>query len=270
MKSDEKGLRRQRLDLLLVARGLCVSRQEACRLILAGKVRAGEVRADKPGTRVPVETALSVATPEHPFASRGGVKLRHALEAFGLNPQGRVCLDVGASTGGFTDCLLQAGAVRVIAVDVGYGQLAPRLRGDPRVTLLERTNIRHLDGSRLPCRPDLAAVDVSFISLRLVLPVVARLVGPPRDILALVKPQFEVGKGQVGKRGVVRDPALHRCVLEGLAELAGEMGLAVGGLEASPLLGPKGNREFLLYLRSEGAGPDVASLITGVLTSAAA
>lgn len=253
--------RRQRMDVLLVERGLCASRQEASRLILAGKVRTAGGRIQKPGTLLPTGTPLEVAAPPHPFVSRGGVKLRHALDAFHLDPRGRACLDVGASTGGFTDCLLQAEARQVIAVDVGYGQLAARLRQDPRVHLLERTNIRYLDPSRLPVRPDLATIDVSFISLALVLPAVVRLLDPPREIVALVKPQFEVGRGQVGKRGVVRDPAQHRAALERVARAAAEASLRVSGITASPLLGPMGNREFLVYLTAEAAGEDVSALI---------
>ncbi len=253
--------RRQRIDVLLVGRGLCASRQEASRLILAGKVRTAGGRIQKPGTLLPTGTPLEVAGPPHPFVSRGGVKLRHALDNFRLDPRGRVCLDVGASTGGFTDCLLQAEARQVIAVDVGYGQLAARLRQDPRVHLLERTNIRFLDPSSLPARPDLATIDVSFISLALVLPAVVRLLDPPREIVALVKPQFEVGRGQVGKRGVVRDQAQHRSVLERVARAAAEASLRVSGITASPLLGPMGNREFLVYLTAEAAGEDVSALI---------
>lgn len=261
---------RRRADLLLVERGLSASREEASRLILAGKVRTAAGRIEKPGTLLPVEAPLEVAAPPHPFVSRGGVKLRHALEVFHLDPRGRICLDVGASTGGFTDCLLQAGARQVIAVDVGYGQLAARLREDPRVHLLERTNIRHLDASRLPGRPDLATIDVSFISLALVLPVVAPLLGPPREIVALVKPQFEVGKGQVGKRGVVRDPAQHRAVLERVAHVAADLSLGVSGITASPLLGPMGNREFLMYLTAKGIGADVAALVAEAIAVAEA
>lgn len=266
--TEVKAQTRRRLDLLLVERGLCASRQEASRLILAGKVRTAGGRIEKPGTLLPAEALLEVMGPSHSFVSRGGVKLRHALEVFRLDPRGRVCLDVGASTGGFTDCLLQAGARLVIAVDVGYGQLAARLREDPRVHLLERTNIRYLDASRLPARPDLATIDVSFISLALVLPVVAPLLDFPREIVALVKPQFEVGKGQVGKRGVVRDPAQHRAVLERLARVAAELSLSVSGIAASPLLGPMGNREFLMHLTAEGIPADVSALITGALASA--
>ena len=265
MSSGVKAQSRRRLDLLLVERGLCASRQEASRLILAGKVRTAGGRIEKPGTLLSIEAPLEIASPPHPFVSRGGVKLRHALDAFHLDPCGRVCLDVGASTGGFTDCLLQAGARLVIAVDVGYGQLAARLREDPRVHVLERTNIRYVDASRLPARPDLATIDVSFISLGLVLPVVVPLLDPPREIVALVKPQFEVGKGRVGKRGVVRDPTQHRAVLERLARVAAELSLRVSGIVASPLLGPMGNREFLMHLAAEGNQADVSALIAGAL-----
>ncbi len=249
---------------------MCASRQEAVRLILAGKVRVAGQRVEKPGTLVPGLAGLEVAGPAHPFVSRGGVKLRHALEVFQLDPRGRVCLDVGASTGGFTDCLLQAGARQVIAVDVGYGQLAVRLRRDPRVHVLERTNIRSLEPSRLPARPDLATIDVSFISLALVLPAVLPLLKPPGDIVALVKPQFEVGRGQVGKGGVVRDAAQHHAVLDRLARLATQLMLCVSGITASPLLGPRGNREFLAYLTREGVGADVSALIAQALASVAA
>ena len=259
--------RRRRVDLLLVERGLCASRAEAQRLLLAGKVLAAGQRVDKPGTHQSDEVPLSVAGPAHPFVSRGGVKLRHALHAFGVDPRDRVCLDVGASTGGFTDCLLQAGARLVIAVDVGYGQLHARLRQDPRVHVLERTNIRHLEASRLPAVPDLATIDASFISLALVLPPVRRLLAEPFDLIALVKPQFEVGKGQVGKRGVVRDPALHRAVLERVAASGTDLGCGVVGLAISPLRGPMGNREFLVHLRPNG-GADVSALIDNALAGA--
>ena len=254
----------RRVDLLLVERGLCASRAEAQRMLLAGKVLAAGQRVDKPGTLVSAEAPLSVAGPEHPFVSRGGVKLEHALLTFCVDPRGRVCLDVGASTGGFTDCLLQAGARLVIAVDVGYGQLHARLRQDTRVHVLERTNIRHLEASRLPAVPDLATIDASFISLALVLPPVRRLLAEPFDLIALVKPQFEVSKGQVGKRGVVRAPALHRTVLERVAASAVDLGCGVAGLTLSPLRGPMGNREFLVHLRPSG-GADVSALIDTVL-----
>jgi 23S rRNA (cytidine1920-2'-O)/16S rRNA (cytidine1409-2'-O)-methyltransferase len=255
---------RRRVDLLLVERGLSASRGEAQRLLLAGKVRAAGQRVDKPGTLVSTDAPLTVEGPAHPFASRGGVKLRHALGAFGVDPRGRICLDVGASTGGFTDCLLQAGARAVIAVDVGYGQLDPRLRQDARVQVLERTNIRHLEASRLQAVPDLATIDASFISLALILPPVRGLLREPFDIVALVKPQFEVGKGQVGKRGVVRDPAHHRTVLERVAALAGNLECGVVGMTLSPLRGPMGNREFFVHFRT-GGGADVSALIAAAL-----
>jgi 23S rRNA (cytidine1920-2'-O)/16S rRNA (cytidine1409-2'-O)-methyltransferase len=259
---------RRRVDLLLVERGLCASRAEAMRVLLAGKVFAAGQRVDKPGTMLLEETSLAVEGPAHPFVSRGGVKLRHALAAFRVDPRDRVCLDVGASTGGFTDCLLQAGARLVIAVDVGYGQLHPRLRQDVRVHVLERTNIRHLEASRLPAAPDLVTIDASFISLALVLPTVRRLLAAPFDIVALIKPQFEVGKGQVGKRGVVRDPALHRAVLERVAGCTADLGCSVVGMTASPLLGPMGNREFLVHIGS-GTGGDVSAFIEAALAAAA-
>ncbi len=240
---------RVRLDQALVAQGLVPSRQRAQAMVRAGLVRvAGEV-ADRPDQLVNPSVRIDLEGVKG-YVSRGGDKLEAALEAFGVDPAGRVCLDVGASTGGFTDLLLQRGAERVIAVDVGYGQLDFRLRQDPRVIVLERVNIRHLD--RLPVPADLAVIDVSFISLRLVLPRVRELLSPPGDVVALVKPQFEVGKGAVGKGGVVRDPEQHRQVLSELRHFAEETGYRIAGEIPSPVLGAKGNREFLLYLRRGG------------------
>jgi len=253
-----------RLDGLLVELGLAESRERARALILAGRVRVDGRPADKAGAAVPAGARVEVVAPL-PFVSRGGIKLRAALEAFGVRPAGRVALDVGASTGGFTDCLLQAGASRVYAVDVGFGQLDQRLRRDPRVVVLERTNIRHLGREGLTPGPDLATIDVSFISLALVLPAVAGLLDPPGEVVALVKPQFEVGKGQVGKGGVVRDAAKHRAVLLRVGEAARAAGFEPRGAIPSPILGPKGNREFLMHLvqsakfkgqSSEGAGQE--------------
>jgi 23S rRNA (cytidine1920-2'-O)/16S rRNA (cytidine1409-2'-O)-methyltransferase len=198
---------------------------------------------------VTAEEAIEVAGTSR-YVSRGGEKLAAGLDAFAIDPSGRTCLDVGASTGGFTDVLLQRGAARVIAVDVGYGQLAWSLRQDSRVILLERVNIRHLD--RLPMPADLAVIDVSFISLRLVLPRVRELLSPPGDVVPLVKPQFEVGKGSVGKGGVVRDPEQHRAVVRALSQFAGEIGYTVAGEVTSPIVGAKGNREFLIYLKRHG------------------
>ncbi len=237
---------------MLVARGLADSRERAQRLVMAGLVFSGDARVDKPGIRLAADAPLTVRGQEHPYVSRGGVKLAGALDALGLDVTGVTALDVGASTGGFTDCLLQRGARSVHAVDVGRGQLAWKLRNDPRVVNLERTNVRELTPAAFPGPFDLATVDASFISLRLVLPVVAALVRAAGRIVALVKPQFEVGKGRVGKGGVVRDPALHAEVLGELEVLAPRLGLLVEAIVESPLLGPAGNREFFLCLRKEG------------------
>ncbi len=240
-----------RLDVLLLQRGLVDSREQGRRLIEAGQVLVGDQLIDKPGTQVPADAEVRLKA-SLPYVSRGGLKLAAALESFAIDPAGKVCVDVGASTGGFTDCLLQHGASRVYAVDVGYGQLAWSLRQDSRVVVLERTNIRYLESLPEPC--DLATIDVSFISLELVLPVVLRLLKPGADIVALVKPQFEAGKDQVGKGGVIRDPAVHRAVLEKICRWAEANGLSVMGLVRSPLLGPAGNIEFLAHLRGSQAG----------------
>jgi 23S rRNA (cytidine1920-2'-O)/16S rRNA (cytidine1409-2'-O)-methyltransferase len=241
--------KRERLDKLLVDRGTVASRERARRLIMAGAVRVDDRVVDKAGTLVSTEASITVTGDDIPYVSRGGVKLAHALDVFATPVVGRIVLDVGASTGGFTDCVLQRGAATVIAVDVGYGQFAWSLRQDPRVTLLERTNVRRIDATALPMRPHLAVIDVSFISLRLVLPGVAAVVLAGGDIVALVKPQFEVGKGKVGSGGVVRDPSLHLASVASVRESAIEQGLEVIGECESPLLGPKGNREFFLALR---------------------
>lgn len=241
---------RKRLDLLLVERGLVSSREQARRLIMAGAVVAGEQRVDKPGTLVDPATAVRLKVDaQSPYVSRGGHKLAGGLKAFGLDVTGVTALDVGASTGGFTDCLLQNGAAKVFAVDVGYGQLAWSLRQDPRVVNLERRNIRSLTPDELIPTPSLAVIDASFISLTLVIPHVTSLITDRGEIVALVKPQFEVGKGRVGKGGVVRDPALHTEVLADLQARASGWQLEVKGVTESPLRGPKGNKEFLLYLQ---------------------
>jgi 23S rRNA (cytidine1920-2'-O)/16S rRNA (cytidine1409-2'-O)-methyltransferase len=240
---------RHRLDQALVERGLATSRARAQVMVRAGLVRVAGATTDRSDQMVGADQAIEV-TGTTPYVSRGGEKLAAALTAFAIDPTGRICLDVGASTGGFTDLLLQRGAARVIAVDVGYGQLAWSLRQDSRVLVLERVNIRHLEALPLPA--DLAVIDVSFISLRLVLPRVHALLSPPGDIVALVKPQFEVGKGEVGKGGVVRDPEQHRRVLEELRQFSEASGFGVDSEIPSPILGAKGNREFLLYLRRNG------------------
>src|SRR5437870_7220521 len=233
---------KKRLDLVLVERGLAESRAQAQALVLAGLVRG----YDKPGTQVDDAADLTVEQPP-PYVSRGGEKLANALDRFGIDPAGLDCLDVGASTGSFTDVLLQRGAVRVIALDVGYGQLHPRLRGDPRVTVLERTNAREL--TELPFAPELITCDVSFISVRKALPPALRLAAPGWQAVVLVKPQFEAGRAEVGKGGgVVRDPEVRRRVLRETAEAALGWGASVVGVVDSGLPGPKGNREFFLHL----------------------
>lgn len=235
--------------------------------MLAGKVRVGEgdsARLDrKPGDLLDAATLVSVVEPE-PFVSRGGHKLAAALDAFGIVPGGRVCLDVGASTGGFSDVLLQRGASRVYAVDVGRGQLADALRRDPRVVSMERTNARSLTAATLPEPVDLAVIDVSFISLALVLgPVASTFGGKPVEVVALVKPQFEVGRGEA-KGGVVRDPAAHRAVLDRVVTRAAEQGLGTRDVVASPILGPDGNREFLVHLATGPGCADIADRIAEV------
>jgi len=244
--------RKERADKLVCERGLAGSRERARALILAGAVLAGDRAVEKPGQLLPADVELRLRGEDLPYVSRGGLKLAHAITHFGLAAaiRGAVCVDVGASTGGFTDCLLSNGAARVYAIDVGYGQLAWKLRSDPRVVALERQNIRNLPADALPERPSLAAVDVSFISLQLVLPRVAALVGSGGLVVALVKPQFEVGRGRVGKGGVVRDPALRAAAVEKIAAFARAAGWQVEGPIESPIEGPAGNREFLLLVRT--------------------
>ena len=239
---------RVRIDRLLVERGLVASRERARRLVMAGDVLVGDRPVTKPGAEVLADALVRLRGADSPYVSRGGEKLAGALDAFGLEVRDLVALDVGASTGGFTDCLLQRGARRVIALDVGYGQLAWKLRQDARVVVIERTNARALTPTMLPEAPDLAVVDVSFISLATVLPVVASVVRPGATILALVKPQFEVGRGRVGKGGVVRDPALRAEAVAGVGAAAERLGLALRGEAESVLPGPKGNREVFLAL----------------------
>jgi 23S rRNA (cytidine1920-2'-O)/16S rRNA (cytidine1409-2'-O)-methyltransferase len=238
---------KSRLDQLMVERGLAGSRAKAQALVLAGQVFSGERRLDKPGQAVAADVPLEVRASGLPYVSRGGIKLAYALEHFGIDPAGMVGLDVGASTGGFTDVLLQRGARRVYAVDVGHGQLDWRLRNDSRVVVLEKINARHLGREHVPEPLDLVVSDVSFISLELALPAALALVATRALLIALIKPQFEVGKGQVGKGGVVRDPALHDAVCARISRwLAEEQGWCVRGVVPSPITGPKGNREFLI------------------------
>lgn len=244
---------RRRADQLLVERGLADSRARAQALILAGLVHSGTTRIDKPGTALRADAPLEVKGREHPWVSRGGIKLDHALARFAIDPGGLTCLDIGASTGGFTDVLLTRGAAKVYAVDVGHGQLAWKLRRDARVVVLERTNARSLTRAEVPEPVDLIACDASFIGLETVLPAPLALAKPGAWLIALIKPQFEVGKGSVGKRGVVRDPALHAEACERIAAWIGRQpGWRVLGLTQSPITGPEGNVEFLIVARHGG------------------
>jgi 23S rRNA (cytidine1920-2'-O)/16S rRNA (cytidine1409-2'-O)-methyltransferase len=246
--------KRERLDLLLVQRELVTSREEGRRRILAAEVLVNERPLTKAGALVDQTAAIRLKTVS-PYVSRGGFKLEKALRQFQIDVKDKVALDVGASTGGFTHCLISHGARRVYSVDCGYGQLDWKLRNDPRVLVLERTNIRYLEASDLPSRADLATIDVSFISLRLVLPKVKSLLRRSGEIIALIKPQFEVGKGKVGKGGVVRSGVEHVRVIDEIKLAAVALGFAIQDVTESPLLGPKGNKEFLIYLTD----PDLRS-----------
>jgi 23S rRNA (cytidine1920-2'-O)/16S rRNA (cytidine1409-2'-O)-methyltransferase len=241
---------RERIDRLLVRRGLAETRERAHALILAGHVFVDGHRIDKPGRCVPEEAHIEVHGPALRYVSRGGVKLEAALRAFGVDVTGLLCLDIGASTGGFTDCLLQHGARSVYALDVGRGQLHWRLRQDPRVVVCEGINARYVTPEDFPVRFDLITIDVSFISLTKILPAAVPLLNASGAILALIKPQFEVGRGEVGKGGIVKDPATHRRVIETIRRFAeGELGLRCLGVIESPIPGGEGNREFFIYLR---------------------
>jgi 23S rRNA (cytidine1920-2'-O)/16S rRNA (cytidine1409-2'-O)-methyltransferase len=243
---ERGGRGKQRLDAALVARGLVDTRTRAQALIIAGRVWSGERRLDKPGMAVADDVALELRGLDHPWVSRGGIKLAHALEQFRIDPAGLVAIDVGASTGGFTDVLLQRGAARVYAVDVGQGQLAWGLRNDPRVVVLEKTNARHLTAAEVPEPVDLVVCDASFIGLETVLPAALALAKPRARVVALIKPQFEVGRGRVGKGGVVRDPALHDEVCRRIEAWLARQGWRVLGVSRSPITGPEGNVEFLI------------------------
>lgn len=256
---------RSRLDVTLVARGLFPSREQARQAILAGRVLVNGICVAKPGRFVGPEDRIEVRGEPLPYVSRGGLKLEHALRCFNIDLTGLVVIDVGAATGGFTDCALKFGARRVYAVDVGYGQLAWKLRNDPRVTVLERTNIRYLTPDVLGELADFATVDVSFISLEKVLPCVGALLKPEGRGVALIKPQFEAGRERVGKKGVVRDPATHVAVCEKVLSFIGSLGWEVRGLTYSPLRGPEGNIEFFVYFSKVPGVPwvgQVAEVVT--------
>ncbi|MEQ8246136.1 MAG: TlyA family RNA methyltransferase [Alphaproteobacteria bacterium] len=243
---------RQRLDVLLVARALAPSRDRARALVMAGAVFVAGHRVDKPGTAIPCDAEVEVRGNDHPWVSRGGLKLAHALEAFALDVSGTLALDVGASTGGFTDVLLHHGAARVYAVDVGHGQLAWALRNDARVVVLERTNARNLGPQQIPEQVDVIVCDASFIGLRTVLPAALALAAPGARLVALIKPQFEAGRERVGKGGVVRDPAVHVEVCDTIRDwLARDCGWTVLGVTESPVTGPAGNKEFLIAARRD-------------------
>jgi 23S rRNA (cytidine1920-2'-O)/16S rRNA (cytidine1409-2'-O)-methyltransferase len=240
---------KKRIDTLLVEKNICQSRQRAKAMIMAGRVLVDQRPCDKPGAQFPDDVTITVKGEDLPYVSRGGLKLEAALNAIPMDCAGWVCLDVGASTGGFTDCLLQHGAVRVFAVDVGYGQLAWSLRTDKRVKVIERTNIRKMDPALITEPVDLVTIDASFISLKIVVPSILRFLKPRGNILALIKPQFEAGKGNVGKGGVIADPMLRNKIIDDLRHFFAERSLICGPVIPSPILGPKGNQEFIIRLQ---------------------
>lgn len=242
---------KERIDTLLVCKNLAESRTKAQAIIMAGEVFVNQQKVDKPGTMVAADAEIEVRGSNCPYVSRGGLKLEKALRSFGVDPTGYVCSDSGASTGGFTDCLLQKGAKKVFAIDVGYGQLAWKIREDPRVVCMERTNIRRVTPEDIGQPLDLSVVDVSFISLKIVLPVIKALLKPTGQVLCLIKPQFEAGKEKVGKKGVVRDPAVHEEVLRNFICLAESLQFCIRNLTFSPVKGPEGNIEFLAHLSLE-------------------
>ncbi len=257
-------MKKVRLDQLLFDRGYTESRERAKTTVMSGLVFVNGQRVDKPGTAVDPEAAIEVRGEAIPFVSRGGFKLDKALKVFPVDPAGKACIDCGASTGGFTDVLLQHGAAKVYAVDVGYGQLAWKLRTDPRVVNLERTNLRYVSEEQIPEKLDLAVMDVSFISIRLVLPAVRALLKPGADLICLIKPQFEAGREEVGKKGVVRDEAVHARVIRDILDFAPGIGLSVAGLDFSPIKGPEGNIEYICHLKNgvfEAAAIDVDAVV---------
>ena len=256
---------KKRLDVLLTERGLAENRTKAQAIIMSGLVYVQGQKADKPGVSYEESVDIEVRSGGCPYVSRGGLKLEKALRDFGVDPTGFVCSDSGASTGGFTDCLLQQGARYVFAIDVGYGQLDWKIRSDPRVVVMERTNVRYVTPEQLGEPLDLSVVDVSFISLKIVLPVIKTFLKPTGQVLCLIKPQFEAGKDKVGKKGVVRDPDTHKEVLDDFVALAKELDMTILGLTFSPVKGPEGNIEFLGHLtleQKEGICPDTQQLVT--------
>ncbi len=245
---------KERLDSLLVQRGLAPSRELAKAYIMAGTVYVDGRKEDKAGTKLPNDISIEVRGGQMKYVSRGGYKLEKALEEFGISLEGKTCMDIGASTGGFTDCMLQNGAAKVYAIDVGYGQFAWKLRNDPRVVCLEKTNMRYVTHEQVPDEADFASVDVSFISLTKILPAALGVLGEKGQIVCLIKPQFEAGREKVGKKGVVKDRAVHREVIEKITDYAREQGLGILGLSFSPIKGPEGNIEYLIYLDKQQKG----------------
>lgn len=245
---------KERLDVLLVQQGLATSRELAKAYIMAGNVYVDGQKEDKAGTKVAVTAALEVKGNQMKYVSRGGYKLEKAIDAFAISLEGKICLDIGASTGGFTDCMLQNGAVKVYAIDVGYGQFAWKLRNDPRVVCLEKTNVRYVTHEQVPEEGDFASIDVSFISLTKVLPAVLGVLGEKGQLVCLIKPQFEAGREKVGKKGVVRDIQVHKEVIEKVASYVRTQGLGILGLSFSPIKGPEGNIEYLIYLDKSQPG----------------
>lgn len=257
-------MKKVRLDQLVFDLGYTESRERAKTTIMSGLVFVNGQRADKPGMPVAPDSKIEVRGEAIPFVSRGGFKLDKALKVFPVDPAGKNCIDCGASTGGFTDVLLQHGAAKVYAVDVGYGQLAWKLRNDPRVINLERTNLRYVTAEQIPERLDLAVMDVSFISIKLVLPTVRNLLLPGADLICLIKPQFEAGREEVGKKGVVRDSAVHCQVIHSILDFAPQIGLSVMGLDYSPIKGPEGNIEYICHMKNgsfEGPSLDVEAIV---------
>lgn len=255
---------KKRLDVLLVEQGYADSRTKAQAIIMSGQVYVAGQKADKPGISYEETVDIEVRGASCPYVSRGGLKLEKALKEFGVNPTGYVCSDSGASTGGFTDCLLQQGAKKVFAIDVGYGQLDWKIRSDPRVVVMERTNVRHVTSEQLGEPLDLSVVDVSFISLRIVLPVIKTFLKADGQVLCLIKPQFEAGREKVGKKGVVRDPQTHKEVLDQFVLLAKELDFQIMGLTFSPVKGPEGNIEFLAHLSlgdKTGIAPNTEEIV---------
>ncbi len=255
------GTKKERADVLLVEQGLSETREKAKRAIMAGLVYSGDERIDKPGVKIPADKQLSVKGPIMPYVGRGGLKLEKALTVFDVEIKGKTVIDIGASTGGFTDCALQHGASMSYAIDVGYNQLSWKLRQDERVVVMERTNFRYVTRDDLVRGlPDFATIDVSFISLKLILPVLCKLLAPAGDVVALVKPQFEAGREEVGKKGIIRDPAVHLRVLEEMIRFSKDEGYSVMDLTFSPITGGDGNIEFLMHLKWDAGQAEFADI----------